>query len=69
MGRVYPMVRRGRRAGSWSPPPVAAMNRSLAREERCEAGRLTTLTDRARRINETGYAAEFDQALAAPKQD
>lgn len=59
------MVRRGRRAGAWSPPLVAAMARSLAREERREAGRLTALADRARRINETGYAAEFDQASAA----
>lgn len=59
------MVRRGRRAGAWSPPLVAAMARSLAREGRREAGRLTTLADRARRINETGYAAEFDQASAA----
>lgn len=59
------MVRRGRRAGSWSPPLVAAMARSLAREGRREAGRLTALADRARRINETGYAAEFDQASAA----
>lgn len=59
------MVRRGRRAGAWSPPLVAAMARSLAREERREAGRLTALADRARRINEAGYAAEFDQASAA----
>ena len=59
------MVRRGRRAGSWSPPLVAAMARSLAREGRREAGRLTALADRARRINETGYATEFDQASAA----
>lgn len=59
------MVRRGRRAGSWSPPLVAAMARSLAREGRREAGRLTALADRARRINETGYAVEFDQASAA----
>ena len=59
------MVRRHRRAGAWSPPLVAAMARSLAREERREAGRLTALADRARRINETGYAAEFDQASAA----
>ena len=65
MGRVYPMVRRHRRAGSWSPPLVAAMARSLAREERREAGRLAALADRARRINETGYAVEFDQASAA----
>ncbi len=41
---------------------VATMARSLAREERREAGRLTALADRARHINETGYAAEFDQA-------
>ena len=59
------MVRRGRRAGAWSPPLVAAMARSLAREGRREAGRLTALADRARRINEDGYAAEFDQASAA----
>ena len=59
------MVRRHRRAGAWSPPLVAAMARSLAREERREAGRLTALADRARHINETGYAAEFDQASAA----
>ncbi|WP_218638242.1 hypothetical protein [Actinomyces naeslundii] len=59
------MVRRHRRAGAWSPPLVAAMARSLAREGRREAGRLTALADRARRINETGYAAEFDQASAA----
>ena len=59
------MVRRHRRAGAWSPPLVAAMARSLAREERREAGRLTALADRARRINETGYAVEFDQASAA----
>ena len=59
------MVRRGRRAGSWSPPLVAAMARSLAREGRREAGRLTALADRARRINEAGYAVEFDQASAA----
>ena len=55
------MVRRGRRAGSWSPPLVAAMARSLAREGRREAGRLTALADRARRINEPGYAADLDQ--------
>ncbi len=59
------MVRRHRRAGSWSPPLVAAMARSLAREERREAGRLTALADRARRINEAGYAAEFTEASAA----
>ena len=59
------MVRRGRRAGAWSPPLVAAMARSLAREERREAGRLTALADRARLINEAGYAVEFDQASAA----
>ena len=59
------MVRRHRRAGSWSPPLVAAMARSLAREERREAGRLTALADRARRINETGYAVEFTEASAA----
>ena len=59
------MVRRHRRAGAWSPPLVAAMARSLAREERREAGRLTALADRAHRINEAGYAAEFDQASAA----
>ena len=59
------MVRRGRRAGSWSPPLVAAMARSLAREGRREAGRLTALADRARRINEAGYAAEFTEASAA----
>ena len=41
------------------------MARSLAREGRREAGRLTALADRARRINESGYAAEFDQASAA----
>lgn len=41
------------------------MARSLAREGRREAGRLTALADRARRINEAGYAAEFDQASAA----
>ena len=41
------------------------MARSLAREGRREAGRLTALADRARRINETGYAVEFDQASAA----
>lgn len=41
------------------------MARSLAREGRREAGRLTALADRARRINETGYATEFDQASAA----
>ena len=41
------------------------MARSLAREERREAGRLTALADRARRINETGYAADLDQASAA----
>lgn len=58
-------MRRGRRAGAWSPPLVAAMARSLAREERREAGQLTALADRARRINEAGYAAEFDQASAA----
>lgn len=65
MGRVYPMVRRHRRAGSWSPPLVAAMARSLAREGRREAGRLTALADRARRINEDGYAVEFTEASAA----
>ena len=65
MGRVYPMVRRGRRAGAWSPPLVAAMARSLAREGRREAGRLTALAERARRINEAGYAAEFTEASAA----
>ena len=59
------MVRRGRRAGAWSPPLVAAMARSLAREGRREAGRLTALADRARCINEAGYAAEFDQASTA----
>lgn len=59
------MVRRGRRAGAWSPPLVAAMARSLAREGRREAGRLTVLADRAHRINETGYAAEFIEASAA----
>ena len=59
------MVRRGRRAGAWSPPLVAAMARSLAQEGRREAGRLTALADRARRINEAGYAAEFDKASAA----
>lgn len=59
------MVRRSRRAGAWSPPLVAAMARSLAREERREAGRLTALADRARRINETGYAVEFTEASAA----
>jgi hypothetical protein len=41
------------------------MARSLAREGRREAGRLTALAERARRINETGYATEFDQASAA----
>ncbi|WP_454921912.1 hypothetical protein [Actinomyces naeslundii] len=41
------------------------MARSLAREERREAGRLTALADRARRINEAGYAAEFTEASAA----
>lgn len=64
MGRVYPMVRRGRRAGSWSPQLVAAMARRLAREGRREAGRLAALADRARRINEDGYAADLDQAAA-----
>lgn len=59
------MVRRGRRAGAWSPPLVAAMARSLAREERREAGRLTALADRARLIHEAGYAAEFTEASAA----
>lgn len=59
------MVRRGRRTGAWSPPLVAAMARSLAREGRREAGRLTALADRARLINESGYAVEFDQASAA----
>lgn len=59
------MVRRHRRAGAWSPPLVAAMARSLAREGRREAGRLTALADRARRINETGYATEFTEASAA----
>lgn len=52
------MVRRHRRAGSWSPPLVAAMARSLTREEHREA-------DRAHRINENGYAAEFTEASAA----
>ena len=41
------------------------MARSLAREGRREAGRLTALADRARRIDEAGYAVEFDQASAA----
>jgi hypothetical protein len=41
------------------------MARSLAQEGRREAGRLTALADRARRINEAGYAAEFDKASAA----
>ena len=41
------------------------MARSLAQEGRREAGRLTALADRARRINETGYAAEFTEASAA----
>lgn len=41
------------------------MARSLAREGRREAGRLTALADRARRINEASYAAEFDQASSA----
>ncbi|WP_218641088.1 hypothetical protein [Actinomyces naeslundii] len=41
------------------------MARSLAREGRREAGRLTALANRARRINETGYAAGLDQASAA----
>ena len=59
------MVRRHRRAGAWSPPLVAAMARSLAREGRREAGRLTALADRARRIHEAGYAAEFTEASAA----
>lgn len=59
------MVRRGRRAGAWSPPLVAAMARRLAREGRREAGRLAALADRARRINEDGYAAEFTEASAA----
>ena len=59
------MVRRGRRAGAWSPPLVAAMARSLAREGRREAGRLAALADRARRIHEAGYAVEFDQASSA----
>lgn len=59
------MVRRHRRTGAWSPPLVAAMARSLAREERREAGRLTALANRARRINEPGYAAEFTEASAA----
>ena len=58
------MVRRSRRAGSWSPPLVAAMARRLAREGRREAGRLAALADRARRINEDGYAADLDQAAA-----
>ena len=58
------MVRRGRRAGAWSPPLVAAMARRLAREGRREAGRLAALADRARRINEDGYAADLDQAAA-----
>ena len=38
------------------------MARSLAREGRREAGRLTALAERARRINEDGYAADLDQA-------
>ena len=59
------MVRRGRRAGAWSPPMVAAMARSLTREGRREAGRLTALAERARRINEAGYAADLDQSSAA----
>lgn len=58
------MVRRHRRAGAWSPPLVAAMARSLAREGRREAGRLTALADRARRINEPGYAAALDTTQA-----
>lgn len=58
------MVRRSHRAGSWSPPLVAAMARRLAREGRREAGRLAALADRARRINEDGYAADLDQAAA-----
>lgn len=41
------------------------MARSLAREGRREAGRLTALAERARRINEPGYAAEFTEASAA----
>lgn len=41
------------------------MARSLAREGRREAGRLTALADRARRINEAGYAVEFTEASAA----
>lgn len=59
------MVRRHRRAGAWSPPLVVAMARSLAREGRREAGRLTALADRARRIHEAGYATEFIEASAA----
>lgn len=59
------MVRRGRRAGAWSPPMVAAMARSLTREGRREAGRLTALADRARRIDEAGYAADLDQSSDA----
>ena len=35
------------------------------REERREADRLTALADRAHRINENGYAAEFTEASAA----
>ena len=58
------MVRRGRRAGAWSPPLVVAMARSLAREGHRESGRLTALADRARRINEAGYAADLDQTSA-----
>lgn len=58
------MVRRGRRAGAWSPPLVAAMARRLAREGRREAGRLAALAERARRIAEDGYAADLDQAAA-----
>lgn len=58
------MVRRGRRAGAWSPPLVAAMARRLAREGRREAGRLAALAERARRIDEDGYAADLDQAAA-----
>lgn len=40
------------------------MARRLTREGRREAGRLTALADQARRINETGYAADLDQAAA-----
>lgn len=41
------------------------MARSLTREGRREAGRLTVLADRARRINEPRYATEFTEASAA----